>query len=110
MVDTVMLLIAQIYKAIIAALVIRMNNTVTGFYTTPNNGLQCGFSTIGDDFGVDFTTPFKDAEYRCLAVCATTPFAFNSFTTKISFIHFNLTLKGRLLFTKLDNKVFLPRI
>ena len=46
-----------------------MNNTVR-VTTTTSNRLQRDFSTIGDDFGVDFTAFYKDPENLCFAVCA----------------------------------------
>jgi hypothetical protein len=90
---SIMLFVPQIHKTIITAPLIRVNNTVRGYFT-PNNGLERGLSAIWDNLSVDFTAPLKDTKNRGFSAGSATTFALDAFATKIGFINFNFTVKG----------------
>ena len=60
-VDSIMLFVTQIHKAIIASPVIGMDYTFWG-YSTTDNLLQRGFGAIRNDLSVYFASSLQDAE------------------------------------------------
>lgn|GEM_PF-4451492 len=79
--------------------IIAMNNGLRS-YTAPYYRLQSGFGAIENDLGIDLPIPLKQAKYRCFARGATSSLAANATSTKIAFVHFDLTVgKRRFPFT-----------
>lgn len=97
MIDSIMLFITQIYKAVIAAPSIGMDDAVR-VHTATYNGLQRGFSTIRDDCSIHFASQFKDAEHGSFLVCSASPF-----TSGVGFINFNFTLDGGLFLAEMGD-------
>lgn len=96
------LFISQIDQAIVASPAISVDDAVEADSST-NDGLQCGFGAVRDDFGVDSAFSLKDAENRGLAGSASTPFAFDPLAAKVGFIDLDFTCKRRFMFTELGN-------
>lgn len=96
MVDSKMLIIADIDKSIVAAPAIGVDDRLQ-IDSSPDNALQCAFATIGDDLRVDASVPKKDAEDGLFEGASTAfkpPFpAPNPSCTEIAFIDFNLSDK-----------------
>ena len=84
MVESVMLLVAQVYKPAYDA-------------------LQRGFCAIRDDFGVYFASSFKESQKGCFSVSAASSFALDSSPTEVGFIDFDFSLEGRLLLGELGD-------
>jgi len=61
MVDSVMLLVAQVYKAIVSTPPIGVDDAIR-IHTATYDALQRGFRAIRDDFGVYFTPSFKETK------------------------------------------------
>jgi hypothetical protein len=93
MVDAKMFLVPQINQAIIPSPSIRMNNTFQ-LYTPPDDGLERLSGTVGDDFSINLPIAFENAKDNCLAQCTSSSFTLNTTSTKVTFINFNLTIKG----------------
>ena len=102
MVNSIMLFVSEIYKAIIASPPIGMNNAVR-INTPPDNGLQSSFCAIWDDFSIHFAAAFENAKNRCFLIGPTSSFAFDAFSAEIRFIDFNFSSKRRLLLTKISD-------
>jgi len=94
MIDSKVLAIADINKAIVATPAVRINDAI-GFYFAPDNGLQCSFRAIRNDLRVDFAVTFEDAEDDCFTICTTSSFPFNTASTQKRFVYFNLSRKRR---------------
>ena len=61
MIDPKVLLQTQINPSIVASSAIGVNDAVR-IHFTPNNGLQRGFGSIGDDFGINAIGTFEQAK------------------------------------------------
>ena len=94
MIDSQVLSIADIYKAVIASPAIGVDDAVQ-FDLPPNSLLQRGLRAIGDYLGVHAAIAFEDAEDDCFPVSASSPFAFYAPGSKERFIYFNLPAEGR---------------
>ena len=99
MFNSIMFFISHINKTIIASPGIRMNHTIRVHFAS-NDALKRLFSAIRNDFSIYFTTSLKDTKYRCFPACTTPSFPFNAFGSKVRFINFNISGKGRVLITK----------
>ncbi len=93
-----MLRVADINQSIIAAPTVRMNHGLKR-NVAPNHLLQCRFTTIRHDLGIDRAVAFEDTEDDGLATGSAPSFASNSASTEVTFIHFDFTGKGRGTFT-----------
>jgi len=102
MVYAIVLIIPQINQAVVASPSVRMDDTFR-VYSTSNDALQRGFSTIRHDLGVHFSTTLQDTEYRRFSIRSTAPFSLDAFTAKIGFINLDFTQKGGFSFTKFGN-------
>jgi len=102
MVNTIMLFIAQINQAIVATPGVGMDHAVR-INAAPNDGQQRLSGTVGYDLRIDSAPSLEDAEDRCFAIGASTPFAFDALGAKVGFIDLDFSLEGRALFTKLGD-------
>jgi hypothetical protein len=100
MINPEMFAVPHINQAILPPPPIRIDHTVQGDLAS-NNRLQCGFSTVMDQFGVDLTVPLENAKDNCFPIRPSYPFSFEASCAKIGFIDFHLSAEGRLTFTKL---------
>ena len=92
MIDSQVLSIADIYKAVIASPAIGVDDAVQ-FDLPPNSLLQRGLRAIGDYLGVHAAIAFEDAEDDCFPVSASSPFAFDAPCAEERFIYFNFSSK-----------------
>ena len=90
MIDPKVLLQTQINPSIVASSAIGVNDAVR-IHFTPNNGLQRGFGSIGDDFGINAIGTFEQTKDDGFTACATSAFAPDAFGAKVGFISLNLT-------------------
>jgi hypothetical protein len=81
MIDSEVLAITDIDETIIAAPAVRVNHTLR-LDLSPDDGLQRGFGTIRDDFGIDFPVAFEDAEDNRFTIGAAPSFSFNAQCSK----------------------------
>lgn len=102
--DSVVLLVAQIDEAVIAPPAIRVDDAVE-VDPSPDNGLQRGLSAIRDDLGVDFSVSLEDAEDRCFAGGSTASFALDSLAAEVGFIDFDLTGKRRFMLAQFGDSL-----
>jgi len=99
---SVMLLVANIYKTIIATPTIRMNNTFR-VYTAPNNALQRSSGAIRDYFGINTALPLKKAKNNCFSSGPATSDTLNPACSEVAFVNLNLALHGRFSFAGKGN-------
>ena len=95
MIDPKVLLQTQINPSIVASSAIGVNDAVR-IHFTPNNGLQRGFGSIGDDFGINAVVTFEQAKDDGFAIRATPAFAPDTLGAKIGLIGFKLARERRL--------------
>jgi hypothetical protein len=107
MVNSKMLLIAQIDQPIIPSPSIRMNDSVK-LNTPPDNGLKRLSGTtgggsdqrvtfglaIGNDFSIDLSITFENTKDYRLPHRTSSSSTLNATSTKMTFINFNFTGKG----------------
>jgi len=86
-IDPKVLVKADVYQPIVATPTIGMDDA-GDVHLAPNNGLQCGFVGIGDDFGVDAIIAFEQAKNDRFAQRAPSAFATNPPCAKVRFIGF----------------------
>ena len=102
MMDSKMFFVSKIDQPIVASPTVGVDHTLqVGF--PKNNGLQCGFSTIWNDFGIDFTVSLEHTENGCLAKGSTSSCPFDPLSTEIGFIDFDFSLERRFQFTEMCN-------
>ena len=87
--DSVMLLIAKVHKAIITAPAIRMNNAFR-VYTASDNALQGGSGTVWDYFCINASLPFKQAKNNCFSFGPSPSKSSDTASAKVTFINLNL--------------------
>ena len=68
-----------------------------------NNGLQCGFNTIWDDFGIDFTVSLEHTENGPFTKGSSPSFPFDPLSAEIGFIDFNFYLERSFRFSEICN-------
>jgi len=102
MIDPKVLVKADVYPPIIPTPAIGMDDT-GDVRLAPNNGLQCGFGGIGDDFGVDAIAALEQTKDDGLAIGSPPAFAANPSCAKVRFIGFKRTGQWRALGTPLAN-------
>ena len=93
MINSKMLFVPKINEAVIAPPTVTMDDTFRS-YASSDNRLQCGSTAIWDDFSVNFTVPFKDAENYGFATCASASAALDPASTEVAFIDLNFSSKG----------------
>ena len=100
MMDSEIFFVSPIDQPIVASPTVGVDHTLqVGFPT--NNGLQCGLSTIWNDFGINFTVSLEHTENGCFAKGSSSSFPFDPLSAKIGFINFDLSLERRFLFREL---------
>jgi len=98
------LLVAQIDQAVVPSPSVGVNDAVEAD-SSPDNGLQRGFSAVGHDLGVDHSISLEDSKNRCLASGSAAPFALDTLAAEIGFIDFDFSGKGRFVFAKLGDSL-----
>ena len=98
------LLVAEIDQAVIPAPSVGVNDAVEAD-SSPDNGLQRGFSAVGDDLGVDHSISLEDSKNRCLSSGSAASLALDALAAKIGFIDFDFPGKGRFVFAKLGDSL-----
>ena len=102
MMDSEMFFVSKIDQPIVTSPTVGVDHTLqVGFPT--NNGLQCGFSAIWDNFCIDFTVSLEHTENGCFAKGSTPSFPFDPLSTEIGFINFDFSLERRFQFTEMCN-------
>ena len=102
MMDSEMFFVSKIDQPIVASPTVGEDHSLqVGF--PPNNGLQCGFRTIWNDFGIDLAVSLEHTEYGCFAKGTTPFFPFDPLSTVIGFINFDFSLERRFQFTEMCN-------
>lgn len=94
----VMFLISQINKTGIASPCVGMYYALR-VNSASNYALQRCFSAIRDYFRINASMSLENAKNYCLSVGSPSSFAFNSSRSKITFIYFYYSRKGKRLFT-----------
>ena len=94
-IDPKVLLQTQINPSIVGSSAIGVNDAVR-IHFTPNNGLQRGFGSIGDDFGINAVVTFEQAKDDGFAIRATPAFASDTLGTEIGLIGFKLARERRV--------------
>ena len=89
MINTKVLAIADIDKAIVTTPAVRIDDAF-GFDFATNNGLQRGFGAVRHYFGVDLAVALEDTENNRFTVGTATAFSLNAPRAKERFINFNL--------------------
>ena len=103
MIDSKVFGISHINESIVTPPSIAVNRRF-GSNSSTNDGLECGFRAVGDDFGVDTTISFEQSENGRFASSSPTAFAPHATCTKIAFIDLNLTtFKRRFAFAGLSD-------
>src|SRR5699024_295267 len=102
MVDTIMLVVPNIYQSIIAPPSIAVNTAVETYFTA-YDGLKCLFSRIRDNLSIDFPFSFENTKNNRFATGSTTSFARNSLGAKVRFIDLNRSFKWPGLLTPVSN-------
>ncbi len=87
------LLIPQIDKSVIPSPPIRVNDTFNA-NSSPDNSLESRPGAIRDDFRIDFTVAFEQAENNGLSSCATSSDSANTSCAEVTFIDFDFTFTG----------------
>jgi len=100
MIDSKMLSVSNIDKAIVATPAIGVNDAGQTDLS-PNNPLQTGPRAIWDYFSVHAAVAFEDAKYDGFAVGAPSPFSLYTTGPEEGFIYFNFSAKRRPGVTKL---------
>lgn len=95
-IDSEMLIKANINQAVITTPAISMDDTVRINFTS-NNGLQRGFGGIRHDFCVDLIATFEQAKDDCFASRSPAPFTPHTASAKVGLIGFKLARKRRML-------------
>jgi hypothetical protein len=101
MIDSVMLRVTDINKAIIAAPPIAMNDRLRRD-ATANNGLKRGFRAVRHNLRIDFALTLQESEDRSLATRSASAFTPDSPRTEVTFINFDFAAEGRDTFTFLS--------
>ena len=99
---SVMLLKAKVYKSIVAAPAVRMDDAFR-VYSSANNALQRSSRAIWHDFRVDTAPSFEQAENDSFSTSAPAPDAFDPTCSKVAFIHLNFAGNWRFSFTSSGN-------
>ena len=107
-IDSQVLAVPYIYQAVVATPTVRIDDALWCYLAT-YNGLQSGFRTIRNNFGVDFAVTFEDTENNCFAISTSATFPFDSTCAEERFIDFNLSRKWRLLLTKFSQTFTMAR-
>jgi len=102
MIDSKMLVEADIDQAIVPTPAIRMDDR-GGIDVAPDNALERSFGAIGNDLGIDLSLPFQQTKHNGFAVSTTPSFASYPMRPKVGFVHFDCALKRRGQLTGLGN-------
>ena len=107
--------ITHINKSIVTTPPIRINDTIEGD-SSPDNRLQRGFGAVWNDFRINFSVVFEDAENNGFTGSPSALFSFNPPGTEKAFIDFDFSRKRRLRFAKFSDaftdrsKIMIDRI
>ena len=100
-IDTVMLLIAQIHEAVVSTPPVRIKHTVKS--NSPlDHRMQSGSGDIAYNLGIDFPITLEQPEDGHFLECTPTSLPWNSFASKVGLIHFHRPPKRRGLRTLLQ--------
>ena len=97
-VDSEMLVKADIHQPVVTKPAIRMDNR-SRVDVASDNPLQCGLGAVRHDFCVDHTLALEQTKDNRLAVGTTPTSTSNTVGTEVGLIHFNRTVQRRSLFT-----------
>ena len=97
-----MFFVSKIDQPIVASPTVGVDHTLQVDFPT-NNGLQCGFNAIWDNFCIDFTVSLEHTENGSVTKESSSSFPFDPLAAKIGFIDFDFSLERRFLFTELCN-------
>ena len=110
MIHTEMLLIPQVDQTIVPAPAIGVDDGLQ-VDSSSDDRLQCFTTTVGNDFGIDFTVSSEYTKDNGLPESATSTFAFDATRAKVALIDLHLTREGRLLLTVLgDTLTYSPEV
>ena len=98
----VVFLIAEVYKAVIAAPTVRVDNTFR-VYTPTNNALQSSSGAVRNYFSVNTPLSFEQAKNYGFSSGSSSSKASNLTRAKVAFINFNLARNRRFCFTGKGN-------
>jgi hypothetical protein len=101
-VNTIMLLVAQINQAAVAAPGVGMDQAVR-IDSAPNDGQQGLSGTIRHDLRIDRASSLEDSKDRGFAIGTPASFAFDAPGAKVGFIDLDLSLERRGLLTELGD-------
>ena len=102
MIHAEMLFIPQVDQPIVTAPAIGVDDRLQ-VDSSSNDRLECFTTTVGNDFGVDFTVSSEYTKDNGLPESTTSTFALDATGTEIAFIDFHFTGERGLLFTVLGN-------
>ncbi len=100
MMNSEMLGIAHIDQPLVASPAVTMDDTFNRDMA-PNRMLQCGFTGIRGNLGVDPTIAFEDTKNDGFGARSAASFASNSPRSEVGFIHFARARKGVVAFALL---------
>ena len=95
MIDPKVLFQAEVTPPIVALPAVGVDEAVGGHFAA-DDGLQRGFGSIGDDFGINAVVTFEQAKDDGFAIRATPAFAPDTLGAKIGLIGFKLARERRL--------------
>ena len=87
-IDSKMFRVANVNQSIVAAPFVRVNNRVQA-NTPANDGLEGFLAAVRDDFRIDRTVPFEDAEDFSLAAGSSPALALDSSCAEVAFVNFD---------------------
>jgi len=96
MIDPKVLLVANIYKPIIATPAIRVDHA-GDIHLAADNRLQTGLGAIWNDLGVDIVATFEYSKHGSFTTGTAAALAADSFWSKVGFVNLDDSLEGRLL-------------
>ncbi len=76
---------------------------------TPDNGLECGFATIRNDFGKDLGLALENSKDDGLPSSSASSFPSNPMRPEVGFVNLDLPLEGRLTFALLSHALTNPK-
>ena len=94
MVDSEVLRVSDIYKAVIAAPAVRVDSGVNRD-APANNGLQSRLFTVRDDLGINASVTFEDAEDNGLAAGSSASLATDAARAEVRLVNFDFAGRER---------------
>lgn len=103
-VDPEMLLVPNIYQAVIATPSVGMDDAFDAD-SASDNRLKRGTAAIRHDLGIDLALALEDAKDNGFAACATTSEPFDSARPEVAFINFDFSENGGLALAVLGDSL-----